>query len=405
MTRDGSAHAMRLLTVPLLAALAAGCGSGGGDGGTSNTGPGDDTGDDGTMLVATFESIQQNVFSDQCEMCHTGASAPEGLRLDPANSYDLLVGVPSSQQPSLQRVDPGNPDDSYLIRKLEGTAATGEQMPLSLPPLPQADIAVIRQWITDGAQPTMPDTPPSEPIRVSSMSPLPGSSESMLPMTIMAMFDRELNATSVSTATFTLERSGGDGTFGDGNEVAITPDSVMVAQANSETAVMDLGSVQSLEDTYRVTLAGSGPTVIQDLDANALDGEFSGSFPSGDDTAGGDFTAEFEVAGIQPNLSSIQDNVFTPTCSGCHTGTGGALPGSMDLTDADASFASLVGVASVQEPGTDRVAAGDADASYLIDKLEGTQSAGVQMPAFGTPLDQATIDTIRQWIDDGAAMP
>ncbi len=360
---------------------------------------------EGDMLVATFESIQSNVFSVQCEMCHTGASAPEGLRLDPANSFSLLVGVPSSQQPQLQRVEPGNPDDSYLIRKLEGTAASGERMPLDLPPLPQPDIDVIRQWIAEGAQRTTPDTPPSAPIRVSSMSPLPASTVSMRPMTVRVMFDRELDATSVTTATFTLVRSGGDGTFGDGNEVEIMPDSVTVPQTDAQTAVMDLSSVPSVEDTYRVRLAGSGPAVIQDLDANALDGEFSGTFPSGDGTAGGDYTAEFEVVGIQPTLSSIQDNVFSPSCSGCHTGSGDQLPGSMDLSDADASFDNLVDVPSVQEPMIDRVEPGDAQASYLIDKLEGTQSVGERMPAFAAPLEQSTIDTIRQWIDSGAAMP
>ena len=63
-----------------------------------------------------------------------------------------------------------------------------------------------------------------------------------------------------------------------------------------------------------------------------------------------------------------------------------------------------MGVPSVQQPAILRVAAGDADASYLIDKLEGTAPAPTnsQMPLFGQPLDQPTIDAIRQWIDDGA---
>jgi hypothetical protein len=61
-------------------------------------------------------------------------------------------------------------------------------------------------------------------------------------------------------------------------------------------------------------------------------------------------------------------------------------------------------VASLEDPGVDRVAPNDPDNSYLIQKLEGTASAGAIMPPFGTPLDQATIDAIRQWITDGAAM-
>jgi hypothetical protein len=81
---------------------------------------------------------------------------------------------------------------------------------------------------------------------------------------------------------------------------------------------------------------------------------------------------------------------------------GDTLPGGMDLTNADASFANLVGVSSVQVPELSRVEAGDPDNSYLIQKLEGIADEGGQMPLGGTPLDQAVIDDIRQWITDGA---
>ncbi len=47
---------------------------------------------------------------------------------------------------------PGNPDQSYLIQKIEGHAAVGARMPLGAPPLPQSTIDVIRQWIANGAQ-------------------------------------------------------------------------------------------------------------------------------------------------------------------------------------------------------------------------------------------------------------
>jgi hypothetical protein len=385
------------------AAAIVSCGSGGGSGSSSGDGGGGGGGG-GSDLEATFASIQDNVFTPICVGCHTGATAPLGLRLDEANSFALLVGVASEQEPSLQRVEPGDPNASYLIRKLEGTATVGGRMPLGGTPLPQADIDVIRQWIIDGAQPT-DAPPPDEPIRVSSLSPLPDSTEPMLPMSIMAVFDRELDATSVNETTFVVERSGGDGTFDDGNEVEIVPVSVTVPAANPMTAVFDISNAPPAEDTYRVTLVGTGPATILDLDSNALDGEFSGTFPSGDGTEGGNFVAEFEVGGIQPTLLSIQDNVFTPMCSGCHTGPASdMLPSGLDLTSLSMSFMSLVGVASVQEPAVERVAAGAPDDSYLIHKLEGTAQTGGQMPLFGQPLDQATIDTIRQWITDGAAM-
>jgi len=357
-------------------------------------------------LMPSFDSIQANIFTPLCTNCHVGATAPLGLRLDEANSFALLVGRASVQQPAFQRVDPGDPDASYLIRKLEGTAGTGGRMPLGAPPLPQADIDMVRQWIATGALPG--GAAPMTPIRVTSLDPLPGSVVPMLPMQVTAIFDRDLNAATVDLTTFLVERSGGDGTFGDGNEVAINPVSVTVPMVNPRTAIFDMSTTTPVEDTYRVTLVGTGAAVIQDLGGNALDGELAGAFPSGDGTAGGNFMADFEVAGVQPTLQSIQDNVFTPICSACHTGptnyTLGALPAGMDLTSLGTSFAELVGVASLQNPALERVDPGDPDASWLIRKIENTQTVGQRMPPVGAALDQATIDAIRQWIADGAMM-
>ena len=75
----------------------------------------------------------------------------------------------------------------------------------------------------------------------------------------------------------------------------------------------------------------------------------------------------------------------------------------MNLSSADASFQNLVGVASIEVPTIPRVAPGDPDGSYLVQKLEGTASVGGQMPLGGTPLDQAVIDNVRTWILNGAA--
>lgn len=105
-------------------------------------------------------------------------------------------------------------------------------------------------------------------------------------------------------------------------------------------------------------------------------------------------------------LAQIQATVFTPLCAGCHSGSnppGGALPGSQNLT-AGNSFAALVGVASLEQPTVQRVKLGDADASYLMQKLEGAAGiSGSRMPLGGPFLDQATLDQIKSWITNGAA--
>lgn len=395
-------HRSRALALAGCAAFAA-CSAGSGKDLDASGRPLDEGGD--IALAATLESIQANVFNPSCVLCHSGANAPLALRLDSGNSYAALVGVRSRQEGSLLRVEPGNPDASYLVRKLEGTAGSGGRMPLGGVPIPQTTIDFVRQWILDGAPAEAPP-PAGQAPRVTSLTPAPGSASSVFPGEILAAFDRDVDASTVNRMTFLLEASGGDGSFDDGNEVAISAASVQLSAVNSRLAVMDLAGVSASADRYRVILRGDGPSVILSNDALALDGEYSGGLPSGDGTAGGDFIAGFEVTGVQATLASIQANIFTPTCAtaGCHSGpAGGPLPSGLDLSSVQASATSLIGVASVQQPMIQRVAPNDSNNSYLVQKLEGTAASGARMPRGGAALDQATIDIVRQWIDAGAA--
>ena len=389
-----------LFLILLLIAAVSGCTAGSGEGLDISGRPLSEGGN--VPLAPTLASVQANVFNPSCIVCHSGANAPLGLRLDSANSFTHLVGVGSRQNSSFLRVSPGDPGQSYLIQKLEGTASTGEQMPLGGPPVPQSTINFVRQWIADGA---LRDSggPPDMPPVIVSLTPDPDSVPGNFPAEITAGFDQDIDASTVNDVTFTLVRSGGDGTFGDGNEVAIVATSVALSAANPRLAVMDLSGVAAIEDLYRITLHGSGPNMILGINALALDGEYGGNFPSGDGTEGGDFIADFEIQGIQPSLDSIQNNIFTPICSGCHSGPPGPnLPSGMDLSSAAASFSSLVNISSFQEPTIFRVERLNANNSYLIHKLEGTSAQGSRMPQGGPFLDQATIDVIRLWIDTGA---
>lgn len=384
------------LVFSLLSLFVASCTGGDGSGLPPRLPPG--------ALGPNFSEIQANIFVPNCATtgCHLGAGAPQGLRLDDANSYGMLVGVASSEEPSLLRVAPGDPGNSYLIHKLEGSASMGARMPLNAPALEQASINVIRQWITDGAIDDR--TPSSNAIKVTSLSPIPDSALTASPANIVAMFDRELDVSTVNVMTFVLEASGGDASFSEGNETQITATNITTT---AMTATFGLSGVTLADDTYRVQLFGSGASIVMDLDANALDGEFRGTFPSGDDVAGGDFEAMFSLATpvTGATLDELQASVFAINCavSGCHTGpASNTLPAGMDLSNADASFASLVGVASLQVPALSRVAANDPDNSYLVQKIEGTAASGARMPLGGGVLDQALIDDIRQWISDGA---
>lgn len=106
--------------------------------------------------TVTLTQLQTTIFTPSCAGCHTGggSSLPSSMNLSSASaSFAALVGVASTEQPSLQRVNASNPDDSYLVRKIEGAPSiSGSRMPLGGAPLDPALITNVRAWITAGAQ-------------------------------------------------------------------------------------------------------------------------------------------------------------------------------------------------------------------------------------------------------------
>lgn len=114
-------------------------------------------------LEPTFSSISREIFQTTdaagrtaCANCHNpggGAFRQVGLDLSTDAAYNLLVGVPSVQRPDLLRTAPGDPDNSYLVHKIEGRAGiTGLRMPRNGPPhLTDGQIQIIRRWIAIGA--------------------------------------------------------------------------------------------------------------------------------------------------------------------------------------------------------------------------------------------------------------
>lgn len=114
-------------------------------------------------LQPTFSSIQKEIFSTQdssgrlaCTQCHIAGGAANGTGLflnDSAAAYANLVGKASRLAAGQTLVIPGDPDNSYLVKKLEGQAGiTGLRMPRNNGPfLTQGQMLVIRRWIKEGA--------------------------------------------------------------------------------------------------------------------------------------------------------------------------------------------------------------------------------------------------------------
>lgn len=103
---------------------------------------------------ATLSAIQERIFDTSCAVsgCHAGSSPQMGMSLESGQSFGDIVGVQSIERNDLMRVDPGNPEDSYLLKKVRGDAdIVGMRMPLGRSNLSGENIELIRQWIEDGA--------------------------------------------------------------------------------------------------------------------------------------------------------------------------------------------------------------------------------------------------------------
>lgn len=225
-------------------------------------------------LSADFTSIQANIFTPICSVCHIGGGAPEGLRLDAADSYNLLVGVPSTEVPSLLRVKPGDPDNSYIIQKLEGHAAVGAQMPDGCPStqpcLTTSTIAFIAQWITDGAPPAAAAAAhAAAPLAVTSIVPDDIEPVSASPPQIMVTFNHDLDVTQIDGRSMHIEKIVPGESSASTLVSDVVPARVSVSSANLR-ALMVWPSRPLVSGHYRLVIAAGAPTQVSDMAGNAL---------------------------------------------------------------------------------------------------------------------------------------
>lgn len=132
----------------LLAALAAAPGCGDDD-------PGILYPDD---VAPQLSALQRDVITPGCanfRSCHDADAPASRLDLTDGQSWAELVDQPSYFVEEEILVIPGDPENSFLIKKLRGNLEAHEKdpMPLDNDPLPEHIIQAFEQWIRDGALP------------------------------------------------------------------------------------------------------------------------------------------------------------------------------------------------------------------------------------------------------------
>ena len=270
VTRTNFLAMKEFFLAPALLLLAA-CTAGNGEGLDANGQP--ITG--GPPENSDFQEIQDTVFTPICTQCHIGAGAPQGLRLDAANSYAMLVNVASNEVGTLKRVDPGNPDQSYIVQKIQGNAAVGGRMPLGQAQLPQDRIDLIRGWIAAGAP---APAAAADKLTVASSIPAPGEQAAQGLDTLTVIFAGNVDASLVAS---TVElRDGFD------QPVALAQVRVPAGRPN----VVEIVAAHALPTgSYQLTVRGQGPVALTDTAGHVLDGDADGR-------AGGDYLMSFDVS-------------------------------------------------------------------------------------------------------------
>jgi len=110
-----------------------------------------------SVIAADAPSFKRDIaplLEERCAGCHLTGEESGKLALNMDAAFKTLVGQPSIESPLL-RVKPGDPEASYLVKKLEGTqllaGGKGARMPLGGPPIDPAFLSAVRQWIASGA--------------------------------------------------------------------------------------------------------------------------------------------------------------------------------------------------------------------------------------------------------------
>jgi hypothetical protein len=142
--RPGTAWALCLLALVLVASVLMGCQAGRTSGVAASAAPTAATPAARTVWNGHYAQNLQPIFTDHCVTCLGPSRADNGLRLD---SYQgVMKGTNHGPV-----VVPGDPDHSALISVVQGSVEPSIRMPHGGQKLTEQDVQNLRLWIQAGA--------------------------------------------------------------------------------------------------------------------------------------------------------------------------------------------------------------------------------------------------------------
>ena len=193
-------------------------------------------------LMATFDSIQVHIFTPICAGCHSGANPAANLALDAMHSYNDLINIPSTEDPSVVRVKPGSPMQSFLVLHMEKEGDDGAT---------PTDLSFIEQWITDGAPPGAAAMSMATGLEIAAVEPERGARADAPPPRIIVGFTQELDVNRLDGATVRLERVAAD--TGSRPLTTVIPAKVSVPRSNARALIVTPSS-PLMPGSYQVVL-------------------------------------------------------------------------------------------------------------------------------------------------------
>lgn len=91
----------------------------------------------------------RSIFDNHCVICHGGKNPAAGHDYSTDADLKKLVGTASAEKSSVPMIDPGHPENSYIIMKVTGEKGiVGARMPLAGTALSDKQIKALKDWIS-----------------------------------------------------------------------------------------------------------------------------------------------------------------------------------------------------------------------------------------------------------------